>query len=622
MGKHLLWKEQLQALYFNVLFEYTQSGSYRVIQTFANQLCQLNRITYVAIYLYDERIKKYRVAMASNPFTDTKIFPKLLKESQSHMIESFENVTIDRSLNQDGENSSDWSHSMTVKLEGLLRPTYLLIQFKEKCSQEDIFILKQETEKLLHILFHLENETEANRKNQYLIDLSNDLYSFNITEILTGISRALDGLYPDYTHHIFLVQDVESDHLPIKSFDIHDRSSTSLNTQVLMTGKVQFQVNSHLQRTYLYAPLQGKQGVYGVIELISPDVIYYSEDDIQFITKFAYTAGKAIENAILYQNSNYLVSDLKFLNEMVKELNSNMKISEILSVLKEHIIDTCDASEVGFIYLNHEHEDMSFSILPESTSFFNTEAGYRFASFLVDQINVNQEAILSGDFGFDIDQSFKYRSVMFIPMVQHQTIHGIVAIMHEEMFHFTFENFKLMQSLISHSTLVLINALLNEELEQAVITDYLTKLYSRNYLDDMINYHMALDEQGSLLLFDIDDFKKINDTYGHYVGDQVLKDIADIVKENVGKDDIAARWGGEEFAIYLPHANIEDGVSLAEKIRTHIAKQLDNPPVTISCGVSCWSNQLGSTVEELFIKADMALYEAKEKGKNSIVMKD
>src|SRR5699024_11567597 len=131
-----------------------------------------------------------------------------------------------------------------------------------------------------------------------------------------------------------------------------------------------------------------------------------------------------------------------------------------------------------------------------------------------------------------------------------------ITVLHERKTYFTCESFKLGQSLIHHATLALVNAVLREKLEKAVITDYLTGLYSRKYLDKMFNKHMKKDKQGTLILFDIDDFKKINDKYGHNIGDEVIIAVAKIIKNSISDQDIAARWGGEEFAIYLPHVGL------------------------------------------------------------------
>ena len=122
----------------------------------------------------------------------------------------------------------------------------------------------------------------------------------------------------------------------------------------------------------------------------------------------------------------------------------------------------------------------------------------------------------------------------------------------KEPYYFSFDNFKLLQSLIHHSSLAMANSILREELEKMVITDHLTQLRSRNYLDKQMGESMQEDEEGTFILIDIDNFKKVNDTYGHQIGDDILVQVANLIQSNIRESDIGARWGGEELAIYLP----------------------------------------------------------------------
>src|SRR5690606_712930 len=160
-------------------------------------------------------------------------------------------------------------------------------------------------------------------------------------------------------------------------------------------------------------------------------------------------------------------------------------------------------------------------------------------------------------------------------------------------------------------------SILREELEKLVITDYLTKLYSRNHLEDCVQESLETDAFGTFILIDIDDFKGINDTYGHQVGDEALVQIANLIKENIRDHDIGARWGGEELAIYLPRVGLSSGIAVAERLGKRVEHQ-SNPKVTISCGVATWNKDCKETFQSLFHRADNALYAAKQSGKNRV----
>lgn len=153
--------------------------------------------------------------------------------------------------------------------------------------------------------------------------------------------------------------------------------------------------------------------------------------------------------------------------------------------------------------------------------------------------------------------------------------------------------------------------------------DELTGLYNRHFLDLVINEEIERSNRYefpvSAAILDIDDFKKINDQWGHPMGDSVLKEIARILLDNSRESDYSFRIGGEEFVIIMPHTNLQGAYSVAEKIRKIIEKN-SHPVVgqyTVSFGVA--ERQLGENYFELYNRMDGALYQAKEKGKNCVV---
>ncbi|WP_373036512.1 diguanylate cyclase [Sulfurimonas sp.] len=164
-----------------------------------------------------------------------------------------------------------------------------------------------------------------------------------------------------------------------------------------------------------------------------------------------------------------------------------------------------------------------------------------------------------------------------------------------------------------------------KELEHMASTDPLTKLFNRSKLNDVLDKEMALSHAIasplSIIFLDIDNFKLVNDTYGHDVGDKVLVDIAKIIKSVTRANDIAARWGGEEFMVTLQSTDAAIASILAEKLRVAVEEYTFAivGRLTISLGVTEYRH---NESEESFIKrVDKALYEAKEKGRNQVVVK-
>ena len=165
---------------------------------------------------------------------------------------------------------------------------------------------------------------------------------------------------------------------------------------------------------------------------------------------------------------------------------------------------------------------------------------------------------------------------------------------------------------------------LEKRLYQAAITDPLTGLYNRRFADEMLKQEKLTYKRYKtpfcILLIDLDNFKIINDVFGHDVGDKVLVAVANVLKSSVRESDIVARWGGEEFLILLRRIELEDAIKVAEKIRNAIC-QLKVPPVegiSASIGVSCYSGE--EDVYNLVRKADLALYQAKAQGKNCVIL--
>lgn len=158
-----------------------------------------------------------------------------------------------------------------------------------------------------------------------------------------------------------------------------------------------------------------------------------------------------------------------------------------------------------------------------------------------------------------------------------------------------------------------------EELTDQLKLDSLTGIPNRRSMDQVLNKLIAEKVPHAILLIDLDDFKKVNDTYGHTVGDEVLKAFANKMKESVQQQGSCFRYGGEEFLVVLPYTSIEDAVKLAEELRFKQALA-DNPsgqPVTLSAGITVYTSFIREP-NQLIAIADQALYEAKQSGRNCI----
>jgi diguanylate cyclase (GGDEF)-like protein len=167
-----------------------------------------------------------------------------------------------------------------------------------------------------------------------------------------------------------------------------------------------------------------------------------------------------------------------------------------------------------------------------------------------------------------------------------------------------------------------------EKLKLLASTDSMTKLYNRRYFDKISSSMLALAKRNradsTIIMLDIDNFKNINDMYGHKVGDNVIISLAKILQELSRESDIASRWGGEEFVILLPNTSSDGAIVIAEKIRRTVEEFIitledDNQlKFTVSVGISQVNNELDKNIEASINRADIALYRAKKDGKNRI----
>ncbi len=161
-----------------------------------------------------------------------------------------------------------------------------------------------------------------------------------------------------------------------------------------------------------------------------------------------------------------------------------------------------------------------------------------------------------------------------------------------------------------------------QNLEQQASTDVLTGIFNRYKFDELFELELKKaklnDTELCLILFDIDHFKDINDTFGHSAGDAALMDVARIVEQSIKRSDIFARWGGEEFVVLAPSTTLEGGVALAEKLKNEISSAHFDfvAKITSSFGVASYAH--GDTADDLLKRADSALYTAKKSGRNRV----
>jgi diguanylate cyclase (GGDEF)-like protein/PAS domain S-box-containing protein len=228
--------------------------------------------------------------------------------------------------------------------------------------------------------------------------------------------------------------------------------------------------------------------------------------------------------------------------------------------------------------------------------------------------------------GIPSTNKFKIRSQMILPLA---VGHGLIGLFSVNEDAFSKEDLSLFSTLVSGISSIYIAYKSYCQVQKLSVTDPLTNLINRRKffeeLEKEANRCRRYKHPLSLIMLDIDHFKKVNDTFGHQFGDKVLCHIAEILRTNTRRTDTVARYGGEEFIILLPETPLVGGGEVAERIRQATAKSvicdnLNNIAVTVSLGVTNFS--LEDNIDSFVKRADQALYKAKDAGRNAVCIQE
>lgn len=456
-------------------------------------------------------------------------------------------------------------------------------------------------------------------EDQYrkLYNMSDLFHStMDIDLILENVLKNIKDNFPEFNVELILSNDQDRHTtIDIKLFDyLSERPAT---IEAFVSGELTVELANDLNCRLLNVPIKGRQAIYGILQVSAPMTYIFSASEKDFVRMLAQASGNALENAKLYHQSHRLVRDLQLINETSHRLNMRIDISEMLSFLQKQLMKSFQPMEVCFAFKNKGN----FEVTEASTSFFKRDEGSVYLKHVEQHFENTIDPLFIADFSRLASNKIEYRSVMAIPILMEETINGFSIVLHKEPYFFSFDSFKLMQSLIHHSSLAITNSILRDQLQEMVDRDHLTKLFARNYLDRYVENSLEKDESGMFLLIDIDNFKRVNDTYGHQIGDRVLVQIASQLKKSVGQKGICARWGGEEMSVYVPNIDESEAIQLASDI-VKVIPTVTDPSVTISAGLITWNQKDRPAFQSVFLHADNALYEAKHSGKNQFCIHD
>ncbi|OKP92039.1 diguanylate cyclase [Paenibacillus helianthi] len=469
---------------------------------------------------------------------------------------------------------------------------------------------------------HLHAERESNRRSLLFQIVQRMHDNIDVNAVLNEVIDSISAMYPGARLELFMSQDHRSTHPQVKPLPLC-WANDDVCAKAFKDGRVALYAGrDDCHSVEIGLPLGGKQGVYGVFHMVM-DKPSFPEVDLRFLTMVADTAGTAFENAKLYERSNQLIRELRMSNELTQRLNQSLRLGEIFQYAFEELLDMFDADYCCILHMNEEKgglEAIACNYHPLLGEIIEKSAG------LGGKVYATGEALILSDYQNSAGTYSRLmdatgsNSIIATPLSVGGEVRGAIMLTHRDPHFFSYDSYRLLQAMAGHIGLAVGNARLHAEVRRLANRDTLTGLYARHYLDEVIKDKQVTDFCGSLIVVDIDQFKMVNDTYGHQQGDKILKQVSEIVKSSIRQGDIAARWGGEELAVYLPQLGVQQAVFVAERIRNRVMGET-KPRVTVSCGIAEWSwTDEKVSVESLFYRADMALYEAKNNGRNLVVI--
>lgn len=373
-------------------------------------------------------------------------------------------------------------------------------------------------------------------------------------------------------------------------------------------------------------PLLVRDDVVGVLDFQSEQVNYFDPEKIDLLTLFSTQASMALEHARLYSTERRRTKQLEAINAVAKKTTRVLDLDELLTVVCRLLMELFGIDQAAVLLAEGDtlrvraHEG---SLTP------NLAMG----SILTPGTGLAARAMSSGRSVIENDVNnvegyivgfAETQSEMCVPLVIFGEKLGVLALDSAKKNAFDPDDVQPLESVADICAAAIQNAHNFNRMKQLAYVDGLTGIHNRRFFEMRIveELERAGRFQGrvSVIMVDIDHFKKMNDEFGHLLGDEMLRSVSSILKQQLRKVDMVCRYGGDEFAIVVPETTGESAVRVAEKLRrqieTHFFPGVPRQ-VTISCGVADYPAH-GITRDEVVAAADSALYQAKQLGRNKV----
>ncbi|MGB8982701.1 MAG: diguanylate cyclase [Anaerolineales bacterium] len=379
----------------------------------------------------------------------------------------------------------------------------------------------------------------------------------------------------------------------------------------------------------LGVPILDKEHLLGIIYVESNAKHDFDGDDQQTLQTLGNQVATSLQKARLYARTQDHLQVMTVLQSISRAVTSSLELEEIFNNVIRLLKDSLGYSYISIFLLENDvlhlgtqigyPEDKVVSEMPITMGVIGRAARSRETQFIRD-VSTDPDYLRA---------SYEVRSEICVPLLKEQNVLGILDVECDNTGTLNENDVSFLNALAGSIAVAIDNARLHAEVKQMAMTDAVCGLANRRYFNEILNAEMArairYSNPLSLIIIDLDSFKEYNDRWGHPAGDVRLKEIADMLRRNVREPDIAARHGGEEFAIILPHTSKMGAIRLAERLRraaadsTPDSKEISGPVpgYTISLGVATFPDD-AATMEDLILMADNAELLAKKLGKNQV----
>jgi diguanylate cyclase (GGDEF)-like protein len=378
-------------------------------------------------------------------------------------------------------------------------------------------------------------------------------------------------------------------------------------------------------RSELAIPLMLRDEVVGVLDCQSERIDHFDSETIDLLTLFSNQASIALQNARLYSLEQQRARQLQAINAIAQQTTAVLDLEELLGRVCELVQDAFRVSHVS-LFLREENDLVLRA--HHGTLTPHIPQGGRFPAG-----NEPWASVLAGNgTGVETDLTSapvtkffaESASRMLIPLVSFGQTLGILALDSAQPDAFRDGDLQSLESVADICATAIQNANYVDRVKQLAYLDGLTGIFNRRFFEmrilEEIERARRYGTGMAVVMADIDHFKRLNDEFGHVLGDEVLRQVSSLFHQQVRKIDVVCRYGGEEFAILLTQTSAQHAINIAEKLRKLVAHwQFPGVPraVTISAGAAAFPDQ-GTTRDELVKAADSALYTAKQAGRNRV----